>query len=202
MCQFLISKGANLQMEDKKGMAPTQWAKKQNKPALLNLLLESGGLPLGDARRPNPSRRPKPAAAPPEPKLRENERKISRRYMLTTLREGGFYTPMTDAEFEDFKRQNPQIAKYFEVDEEGEDMNPLTELSVPEVPESAMIFDQWEKAAQRMLTTLQKDQRTYIFLNPVDYIALNILDYPNIVKNPMDFTTIKTKLKEHKYERI
>ena len=53
-----------------------------------------------------------------------------------------------------------------------------------------------------MLTTLQKDQRTYIFLNPVDYIALNILDYPNIVKNPMDFTTIKTKLKEHKYERI
>jgi len=36
----------------------------------------------------------------------------------------------------------------------------------------------------------------------VDYIALNIPDYPNVVKNPMDFATIKTKLKEHKYERI
>lgn len=68
------------------------------------MLLESGGTPLGDARRPNPNRRPKPAAAQPEPKQRENERKIPRRYMLTVLREGGLYTPMSDAEYEDFKR--------------------------------------------------------------------------------------------------
>ena len=40
-------------MEDKKGMTPTHWAKKQNKPELLNLLLESGGAPIGDGRRPN-----------------------------------------------------------------------------------------------------------------------------------------------------
>lgn len=73
---------------------------------------------------------------------------------------------------------------------------------MPEVPESAPIFDQWEKAAQRMLTTLQRDQRAYIFANPVDYVALKILDYPTLVKNPMDFATIKTKLKETKYERI
>jgi hypothetical protein len=33
-------------------------------------------------------------------------------------------------------------------------------------------------------------------------VELKIPDYPLIVKNPMDFTTIKTKLKEHKYERI
>ena len=77
--------------------------------------------------------------------------------MLTKLREGGYYSPMSDAEYEDFKRQNPQIAKYFEVDEQGDDVTPLTELQVPEVPESAPIFDQWEKAAQRMLTTLQRD---------------------------------------------
>ena len=144
-------------MEDKKGMTPTHWAKKQNKPELLNLLLESGGAPIGDGRRPNANRRPKPAVTPPEPKARENERKIPRRYMLTKLREGGYYSPMSDAEYEDFKRQNPQIAKYFEVDEQGDDVTPLTELQVPEVPESAPIFDQWEKAAQRMLTTLQRD---------------------------------------------
>jgi len=33
----------------------------------------------------------------------------------------------------------------------------------------------------------------------VNYEELKIPDYPNIVKNPMDFSTIKTKLKEHKY---
>jgi ankyrin repeat protein len=106
MCKFLIDKGANLQMEDKKGMAPTHWAKKQNRTEILNLLLERGGAPLGDGRRPNPNRRPKAAAvvAAPEPKPIVNERKLPRRYMLTTLREGGFYSPMTDAEYEEFKR--------------------------------------------------------------------------------------------------
>jgi len=73
---------------------------------------------------------------------------------------------------------------------------------VPEVPESAPIFDQWEKAATRMLTTLQRDQKAYIFANPVDYIALGIIDYLTVVQNPMDFSTIKSKLKEQKYQRI
>ena len=59
--------------------------------------------------------------------------------MLTMLRDGGFYSPMTDAEFEEFRRQNPNIAKYFEVDENDEDVTPLTDLAVPEVPESAPI---------------------------------------------------------------
>ena len=78
--------------------------------------------------------------------------------MLTLLREGGFYSPMTDAEFEDFRRQNPQIAKYFEANEEEEEKQPnLDDLEIPEVPESAPIYDQWEKAAQRMLTGLLKD---------------------------------------------
>ena len=61
--------------------------------------------------------------------------------MLTKLREGGFYSPMSDAEFEEFKRQNPSIAKYFELNEEGEEVEAINQLSVPEVPESAPIFD-------------------------------------------------------------
>ena len=61
--------------------------------------------------------------------------------MLTMLREGGFYSPMTDAEFEDFKRQNPSLARYFETNEEGEDLTPASEIAVPDVPESAPIFD-------------------------------------------------------------
>ena len=88
------------------------------------------------------------------------------------------------------------------MDEEGEDTTPLSELQVPEVPDTAPIFDQWEKAAQRILQTLQRDQKAYIFCNPVDHVALGIPDYPNIVKNPMDFSTIKNKLKDHKYENI
>ena len=61
--------------------------------------------------------------------------------MLTMLREGGYYSPMTDQEFEEFKRQNPDVAAYFEVDEDGESVKPISELQVPEVSESAPIFD-------------------------------------------------------------
>jgi hypothetical protein len=38
-----------------------------------------------------------------QPKMKTNERKIPRRYLLTTLREGGYYEPLTDEEFEQFK---------------------------------------------------------------------------------------------------
>jgi len=207
MCKFLIDKGADLQMEDKKGMTPTHWAHKQNQPELLTLLLENGGVNLDATASKRPGGgikkvKPVQTAVEPESKIRENDRKIPRRYMLTKLRDGGHYSPMTDIEFEEFRRLNPELARYFEQTEEGEDMQSLSALAVPEVPESAPIFDQWEKAATRILTTIQRDQKAYIFANPVDPIALGIIDYYTIVQNPMDFATIKNKLKEHKYQRI
>ena len=52
MVKFLIDKGADLQMEDKKGVTPTLYAKKQNKPEIMNLLLQNGAAPLTDPRRP------------------------------------------------------------------------------------------------------------------------------------------------------
>jgi len=79
---------------------------------------------------------------------------------------------------------------------------PIETLEVPEVPESAPIYDQWEKAAQRMMMTLSRNQSAWIFAEPVNAEKLNILDYYDVVKEPMDFGTIKTKLKEHKYENI
>jgi len=79
--------------------------------------------------------------------VKTNERKIPRRYVLTVLKDDGHYYPMTDQEFDEFRQNNPELAKYFEVNEEDEDMKPISNLKVPEVSESAPIFDQWEKAA-------------------------------------------------------
>lgn len=203
MVKFLLDKGADLQLEDKKGVNPTLYAKKQNRLEILSLLLDRGGQ-LSDPRKQNQTnnRKPQKQATVPEVKPVVNERKIPRRYTLTTLREGGYYSPMTDQEFEEFKRAHPEMARYFELNDNDEDLQPISQLQVPEVPESAPIYDQWEKAAQRMLTTLNRNQKTYIFANPVDWQELKIPDYPNVVKNPMDFGTIKGKLREHKYERI
>ena len=39
-------------------------------------------------------------------------------------------------------------------------------------------------------------------MEPVDWESLKIPDYPQIITKPMDFGTIKSKLKEHKYMNV
>ena len=124
--------------------------------------------------------------------------------MLTTLREGGYYEPLNDEEFEKFKIDYPDVAKYFlDAGEDGtEPVAPISSLPVPQVNEGAPIYDHWEKAAQRMLMTLSRNQSAWLFAEPVNVEALNIPDYLTIVKKPMDFATIKGKIKEQKYAHI
>lgn len=50
--------------------------------------------------------------------------------------------------------------------------------------------------------TLQRNPKSQLFSEAVDAEALKIPDYHTIVKNPMDFGTIKLKLKEHRYTKI
>lgn len=38
------------------------------------------------------------------------------------------------------------------------------------------------------------------FLKPVDYVALNIPEYPNVITHPMDLSTIREKLDTEQYE--
>ena len=72
------------------------------------------------------------------------------------MRENGYYEPLTDEEFEQFKNENPDIAKYFLETEDGQDFCPISELKIPAVNESFPIYDHWEKAAQRMMSCLWK----------------------------------------------
>ena len=51
-----------------------------------------------------------------------------------------------------------------------------------------------------ILASLEKDPNCYFFLDPVDPDALGIPIYFDIIKNPMDFSTIKKKLSECEYD--
>ena len=53
-----------------------------------------------------------------------------------------------------------------------------------------------------MMATLGRNPAAWIFAEPVNAELLNIPDYFTIVKKPMDFGTIKTKLKEQRYASI
>ena len=55
------------------------------------------------------------------------------------------------------------------------------------------------KILHKIFEILEGDPLAYDFLEPVDYVALNILDYPKIITNPMDLGTVKKNLYAYTY---
>lgn len=49
---------------------------------------------------------------------------------------------------------------------------------------------------------LKKNRDAPAFLVPVDPVLLNIPDYPQVVKNPMDLSTVERKLNNVEYETV
>lgn len=53
---------------------------------------------------------------------------------------------------------------------------------------------------QDLLKELSKHLQASYFLEPVDHVRLNIPDYPSIIDEPMDFSTIRTNLENSQYD--
>lgn len=52
------------------------------------------------------------------------------------------------------------------------------------------------------MRNLKKHRDAAPFLHPVDYMKLNVPDYPKIIKHPMDLTTVDGKLNSGEYENV
>ena len=65
-------------------------------------------------------------------------------------------------------------------------------------PSSLAAFPQ-EPDCKKLVERIMKDERALSFNAPFDYAAAGLLDYPKVVKKPMDFLTIKKKLTAHGY---
>ena len=55
------------------------------------------------------------------------------------------------------------------------------------------------KQCQKILQFLMSHKDADPFLNPVDWKAMNLTDYPKVVKTPMDLGTVKAKLERGEY---
>ena len=61
------------------------------------------------------------------------------------------------------------------------------------------LYDCWDKAAKRLINSLWRVNSAQIFHHPVDPDRLQIPDYFEIVKEPIDFGTIKQRLNHNYY---
>ncbi len=133
-----------------------------------------------------------------EPPRRPNEDKLENRLVCLTMLKDGAYLPVTMEELSQFVKDYPMIAQYLQ-DEQGNQRKDPNQIQTPQYIDSAPIYEQWDKAAKRLLNKLWKHKSAWIFHEPVDPERHQIPDYFNFVKNPMDLGTVKSKLNQNKY---
>jgi len=75
--------------------------------------------------------------------------------------------------------------------------------------EQRTIFSSWTlmgkeelKKVHQLIQSLIDSPDSYEFRSPVDYVTLGLLDYPLIVKKPMDLGTVKKNLSNNMYETV
>ena len=55
------------------------------------------------------------------------------------------------------------------------------------------------KKVSQLLQNLMDSQDSFDFREPVDYLALGLMDYPIVVKKPMDLGTVRRNLSNNSY---
>lgn len=157
---------------------------------MVQLLLESGATPTKEPVVEKPKTSKKGAGS----KKKQPDKAAPKKYVLTLYKEG-IWRPVNEVELKEFMEKNKEVAAFLQ--------NPelLNSLKLPPVSEAAQIYDHWDKAAKRILAHLWKQQGAWHFHQPVDAEKLNIPDYPEIIKSPMDFGTIKQKLNNSSYSK-
>lgn len=67
---------------------------------------------------------------------------------------------------------------------------------------STLIGRDEEAKLQQLLSGLINAYDSIAFREPVDWKALNLMDYPTIITNPMDLSTVKRKIATKSYENV
>ena len=100
--------------------------------------------------------------------------------MLVFTGDNGDSRILNGQEVDEFLGKNEKIKKLLENQEEME------HTQVP----SDHIF----KTCNKLLTGLLKRQDTIAFHEPVKWEEFKLFDYPSIIREPMDYSTMKSKL--------
>ena len=198
---FLIKHGANVNKNDKKKQTPVSFAMKNGKDKIAELLITNGGIrpePKAKNNKEHNKRNRKRSTEDDHQTKSEiiNNIQAPKKYILVKIGENGEKTPLNEEECSKFAQENPEVFQLLNNKEE-------LQKKVDEInDEDLKMHDSWEKIAKKLMNTLWKHRDADLFHKPVDPEELNIPDYFNIIKNPMDFSTIKRKLSNYSYTNL
>ncbi|MBW0490891.1 hypothetical protein O181_030606 [Austropuccinia psidii MF-1] len=120
------------------------------------------------------------------PRLSSDQTSASHEHLSTSIQQ----KPVTAQIFDS---SNPSAAPNSLINQSALNLVALDEGLVPGGPGTRLTKDQ-HRFALSVIKQLKKHRLAAPFLLPVDVVGLNIPDYPKIVKQPMDLTTIETRL--------
>ena len=192
--EFLIKHGANVNKNDKKKQTPVSFALKNGKEKIAELLIANGGMKPEPKVKEHNKKRKKSTEEEPQTKDEIiNNIQAPKKYILVKIGENGEKTPLNEEEYAKFAEENPEVFQLLNNKEHLQKM-------VDEINDDDLkMHDSWEKIAKKLMNTLWKHKDAELFHKPVDPEELHIPDYFNIIKNPMDFSTIKKKLTNNLY---
>lgn len=110
-------------------------------------------------------------------------------YKIVFLNDKGEPHDLTEEEVRQLVYLKPELEAFL--------CNP--ETIPPEIVE-ATSGESWEKIATKILTLCCKLKGAYWFLEPVDPVKFNIMDYFDIIARPMDLSTVRKKLSHNCYK--
>ena len=203
---FLIKNGANINKVDKKKQTPVSYAVKMNQDKIVELLVENGAIKPETKKNEKEKKNNNLHLALKKEKSNniDSEKKkniieniqVPKKYILVKIDENGEKIPLTQEELNDFMKKNPEINDI--VNNKNLLKNLVNEIKDDEIK----MCESWEKIAKQLMNTLWKFKDAELFHKPVDPIELNIPNYFDIIKKPMDFSTVKKKLNNYSYTNL
>ena len=198
--ELLINNGLMINKVDKKKQTPLSYAEKMNQIKIKELLIKNGGI-KGENKNKNDSKnKNKRNKKTPEEELLNkqemiNSIQIPKKNILVKINENGEKIPLNNEEIEDFKKNYPDVSKLLFEKEE-------LEKEKKGINEDLLLHENWEKNAKKLISMLWKVKDADLFYKPVNPLELGLPTYFEVIKHPMDFSTIKKKLANFTYSNF
>ena len=204
---FLIKKGANINKIDKKKQSPVSFATKMNQEKIVELLVKNGANRTDKKGKDkirhnlNMNNHNTKIEKKTSEEIEQNKKiimsvQVPKKHILVKIDEKGNKIPLTDEEYDEFMEKNPEIYNILN------DKMMLKKLVDEVNDDDVKMCDSWEKNARLLMNVLWKVKDAEIFHKPVDPIELDVPNYYEIIKKPMDFSTVKKKLNNCTYTNL